>query len=174
MKKSFLCFLFLSVFILSCSKKEIPKDWKKFNEDGISISYPSDWSLKNARMNEVFSLSPKKLSKDDVYAEHVMLTVSKLPSENASLNNLKSFFGKSLEKLRNTNIIINQKFTNDLGDYLKIIYTTERRGRMIKAMQCNWIISNKIYSLSFRGDSDDFQKYEDNVSIIFDSFTVNK
>jgi hypothetical protein len=153
---------------------------------GISIQYPSDWSIRNYEYNPTVNntvvgfYSPSQTASElgnisGVSGNFVpYLDIFVFGPKNISLNEIVK---ERLDTINaSSNFIINEsKSISLMGNQsaYSIVYTSTTQGEYFKKMQVYTSFHNKIYLISFTSQDALFSNYSDTVRKMVDSFKGN-
>lgn len=144
--------------------KNLPYNLAKYSGQGLSLEYPSHWTLSSYEpntFNPVFAqlLAPNS-GNNKVFPSKLVLEIIHL-SQPSSLEEITEQTIQEIKQfLPNATLIENQKITLAGSQAYQLIYTGEEEQELIKRKQVGILDNNKLYVMTYEAKIDQYSQYE--------------
>lgn len=178
MKKLLVILLLLSATVYGQSnEKQVPdemKDWKKYDQPGYSIQYPAEWKLDdNSSGMPSFIIFAPTDSKKDKFKENVNLVIQDLSGKGIDLDEYTRISEGQIGKyFKDGQVIESARIKKDNGEYQKMVYIGGQGMFDLKYLAFFWVIDEKAYVLTFTGEKDKYDSYQQTAGWIMNSFQL--
>lgn len=151
---------------------QTPKSWKSYSQANITISYPSDWTIKtgNTPQEGFFLFSPRTRGTDR-YRENVNLSIEK-----NRFPDLKTCVLHSLEK---TNVVVsNMRITEKSAvrfqnfPAMKVVFCGNKGTIYLTYSRYYFLHNGQLYTLSFVAESSQLSHYLPTATTIMEALRV--
>lgn len=151
-------------------------DWKTFEQSNYSIQYPPTWELnQSGQMGTSFILFSPLKSGQDEFRENVNLLIQDLAGKNIDLNKYTEISEEQIKTmLTNSRLIEEKKLKRGTEEFQKIIYTADQGLFHLKFEQFYFLLSEKIYVLTFTSEESEFAGFNEVAEKILASFKFEK
>lgn len=138
-----------------------PKTYQN-EENGFSLEYPSEWSLKeNPASGYIAGILSPKQSDSDTYQESLLIkAISTTPQPNITLQEVADSWENQTTKAEGSVAVSDRKDTNLGGQKARsIIYTFTSEGGSGKGMATITLKNNKAYIFQYNATEKDFNEF---------------
>lgn len=153
------------------------KDYKNKNE-GLSLQYPADWSIKeNPSAGVIVAFGSPKESSSDTFVDNVNVLISDLSSKpEMTLDEVSNLWQKQTEEdLAAGAFKLSEIKPATLAgqDAKQLVFTYSLQGKDIKGMVVIALKDKKVYIVTYTAEKGSFDKFEDAANTIISSLQVN-
>jgi len=131
-------------------------DWKTFEKDDYSISYPKDWDLDTSgQMNTKFLLF-SKTDKNDTFRENVNLIIQDLKGKNMEMKDFVQLTEHQIKTMVPNSKLISSK---TVDNYHILVWKGQVANNDLKFKQYFFLINENVYILTFTTLQNTFDKF---------------
>lgn len=162
--------LCLNFLIVSCNENETKKIQFK-TENGILLSYPSDWTIlkDELTLNIPVFLEKNENVGDDEFKSNINLSIISHKGESLDFNKFMQI-NKNYLVLNNTQIDEEEVTKIDGKDAYKIVYETTHEGDEFKLVQYLQLYDEIGYTITFVCRKENYEKLKVEATEIIESF----
>ena len=162
--------LCLNFLIVSCIQNETKKMEFK-TENGISLTYPSDWTILKDELtnNTPVILVKNENVSDDEFKSNINLNLINHKGENLDFNKLMQI-NKNYLELNNIQIVDEELAKIDGNNAYKIVYDRTNEGDELRVVQYLQLYKDLAYTITFVFKKENYEKLKVEATEIIESF----
>jgi len=144
------------------------------NEYNFSIEYPADWQVREGFMGSAAAFFTPTKTEADGFSDYLMVTVE---DTSPYLLSLDDYWNISVEQVRR--VIPDANITDSAGTTLSgqeaemIVFTGTQGSYRLKWLVVYTIREDRIYSLTYTAEEDNFKEYLSDMEDAISSFEIN-
>lgn len=147
-----------------------------YSQDGLSFRYPMDWQKTNFEANSfdptIARFIPPDSSVNESSDTAITVGIQPLPNPLPIEKALREKTREIQSNLPEAILVSNRQITLDNRPAYELIYQGKENGRSIQKKQIGIIQDNKLYTITYEADVNQYTKYEKEAQTIIDSVNL--
>ncbi len=163
----------LLLLILCAAFTQVQDQWKILDDEKYSIHFPGDWELNQSDQfgTSFFLFSP--LGADDQFRENVNLIIEDLTGLQIDLDAYTELADGQLKTvIGEFNLLESKRKKANGQSYHMVLYTGTIDGMSLKIAQHFYVANEKAYVLTFTGEREHFDEFQETGELIMESFVL--